>query len=1794
MHFGGNNTYHYGPILTQLIPPCGYSLGGTLVTIIGENLDDPTINATAFPAYHQPTVEIIYTLTDGTVVRTTGLETSYNSLDKSITFVTPNFGNNIWILETELVVFFKSLQGKSNSIPFQYGPFITEVQAPSSLHAGGGSIITVKGCGLAAYSGALYINVNGNSICSNITVESDGLSDGYDVATCITGDSYCFQNGELSVTFIPTYLSAETISNLGNISIGPVVTSTSISPISGSRLGGTTVTLTGVNFLKSIADSPSWNAYISLYSIDFSDIFIPEVQATIISDHAMTFVTPPGLFDLTVQVSVTFGTEVNGTITAACPTIYTAGTPSFHYGPLCSNTVPTNGYYSGGELLTIYGTGFSDSFNGIGDTEVRFCPTRLVNAPFAFNDACESQNRNTDSAFSMTGKSIVVTTPSYRTGVTTCVGGNRLVGDEAEVWLHFYAPGTNDTIDIPINQLRPGLEVARIQCPNNYIFGPVASSITPDKGPLGPRGSGQPGEYITITGAGFSDPYLENNVTVFFGLTEATSSSIMNDSTIITTSPWVEPSLAKTDVDITMIFNNCNSTSSGVTHNWGPLIYSLTGPFVFSSNDIWGLFYNGGQNITVSGVGFSEFVSDGVFQGRCLIHGDAVTTYYINDATIVCTTRVTDFGTNTSLAIEFGDICNTGSDINWRNVVTASQRLHFTPEITNIFPTFGHTSGGESVTITGQGFFNSYSSFVCLFGHYSNLIQATVSVDGTTVVCSTPTDRAEFNTDVRVAVLLDDSVDERGDKVVYSPQKYHYGPVCTDITPSSAPLSGAQNAIVTGSGFVDCSNSSTFPFKNCVFNQYQVAFYNPITNVRTFLSAPTNKTGVSGNTDSQLKFSIPAGNCGYEPVVQVAFYPPLVSTFPSSGQNIINCTNSNRPYFFHYGPIFTAQSSEFYQNGVSFGWAGDAVTISGSNFRDTQIFNGNSAVRCHVGNQLGTVDFVAGAGNSLRCIIPPNSFDYLGQISIEWSGASKSCLASAGGITAQKFHYGPVIQSITPTRGYVNSQTLVTISGFAFQCCGINSYSCLFPPTNPPKVDDTHRIGDTVTCTVPANTYIDQQINNIGVGFSGNKWTGENNLTLTQNGAVLTFYYGPYVTGISPSRASLSGRNEVITVIGEGFNDPYFLEAFCDFFSTTGGTNVLGTVPLLKANKTDTTLVCQVPQFCRNCGSIDNVRPRWRRFPGQYRSELGKYYYKTVGPAVPQVAASPYFVDGGSLTPAFVGDLVYGPTITSVCSNSLCGANIPVSPLTGGVAYNVTFDSLRDFVSSSNTSDFGIQRALCVFGNIRSTSYSIINQNPDSNSAGYVTCISPPGSVSWNGQIKVLLNPNVNVLTSAWHWIPYVDRINRNYINSIGHDTVVFRGAGFCQYAYVRCTFNGIYAIEASIIDDYHLSCIAPPNEPNTQVNVQLGFCDAGVGSNGQCNCDYFDGTTDSLPIITNNQNSGEFVSSLVYAGVSSINPSQGSACGGAIVTVSGAGFSNFDQIYCSWGGAPTLANVTSDSQLICQSIDYSPYFSSRIAQCVQSELVGFRNGNKTHMAFPTNFEYGVARVLSLTPSVIDFDNFPASIDVRGEYFDSYANTTGFQCMFGNVGPTNGTLVLDNHPTFSAYKLVCPLPASSSFVIGQYFVEVKFPCRTDLGFSADRTILTISQNPTIATFYPTSGPVIGGQNVSIYGTGLAGGSGYFCSFGNYTAGNSTLVGASYNATTGTVNCKSPFIAEARVDSPVILAVSIDGGATFYQTRTKFLYDLVVGHHCNYGAASALQASILMTVSVAFFGLLAFF
>jgi len=515
---GGSDTLTDGytyvtppPSITSLSPTSGPTAGGTVVTITGTGFTDAT--GVTF---------------DGAA----GTSFTVDS-DTQITVTTPAGSAGA----ADVVIL--SPHGDSSPGSFTYispdAPTITGV-TPGSGPMTGGTAVTITGTGFDDATGVTFSGLPGTSFSvvddSTIVVTTPpGVAGPADVVVQST-------NGDSAPgTF--TYVAA------------PLVTS--ISPTMGSTAGGTTVTITGVDFTGATG-------------VDFGGT--PATSFTVDSDTTITATTPAhaaGLVNVTV-------TTAGGT---SLPLFFTYVAP-----PTATSLSPDSGPTAGGTPVAIVGDSLVDvtavTFDGnpavivsTGPFSVDvLTPPGVAGVVDVVVETEYGQSAPLEFLYIGTGPAPAISAIAPPSGPlaggtevtitgTDFTGATGVTFDGAAGTVFTVVSDTEITVTTPAGSAGPADVV--VLSPNGastpgtftYLAPPVIDGISPATGPV----SG--GTEVTITGSGFTGA-----TGVTFDGVPGTGFTVIDDTTIRVTTP---PGTAGT-ADVVIVSPMGNSTAAAFTY----------------------------------------------------------------------------------------------------------------------------------------------------------------------------------------------------------------------------------------------------------------------------------------------------------------------------------------------------------------------------------------------------------------------------------------------------------------------------------------------------------------------------------------------------------------------------------------------------------------------------------------------------------------------------------------------------------------------------------------------------------------------------------------------------------------------------------------------------------------------------------------------------------------------------------------------------------------------------------------------------------------------------------------------------------------------------------------------------------------------------------------------------------------------------------------------------------------------------------------------------------------------------
>ena len=217
---------------------------------------------------------------------------------------------------------------------------------------------------------------------------------------------------------------------------------------------------------------------------------------------------------------------------------------------------------------------------------------------------------------------------------------------------------------------------------------------------------------------------------------------------------------------------------------------------------------------------------------------------------------------------------------------------------------------------------------------------------------------------------------------------------------------------------------------------------------------------------------------------------------------------------------------------------------------------------------------------------------------------------------------------------------------------------------------------------------------------------------------------------------------------------------------------------------------------------------------------------------------------------------------------------------------------------------------------------------------------------------------------------------------------------------------------------------------------------------------------------------------------IAKIAPTSGPASGGTNIQLSGTHFTNTTSVSF---GPYTASNFTVDSDTQITVVSPPASKSGTVDVTVTTP------GGTSATSSADQFSYIPLPVLSSITPTSGSINGGTQVTITGTGFTGATNVS-----FGPYTATNFTVVSDTQIT-----VVSP-PANSS---GSVHVTVTTLGGTSATSSADQ--FSYIPLPVLSSISPTNGPISGGTQVTIIGTGFTGATSV--SFGSYTASNFTVV-----------------------------------------------------------------------------------
>jgi hypothetical protein len=619
----GPNVVGMVPVATSLTPPAGPATGGTPVTITG----------TGFVGTTDVTV-------DGAPVAFTVVD------DTSITFTTvPHEPGDTDVVVTNPI-------GAADPLIFTFTP-VTVVSSidPATGSEAGGETVTITGTCFTGATDVLF----GSTAAMSFVVVDDMTITAVTPAGTGTRNVTVVGAGACSAGTLPdayTYLPAAVI--------------TSLNPVSGPIIGGTTVVITGTGFTGATA-------------VTFDGASAASVLVD--SDTQITVTTPAHVAGATDVVVL----SPNGD---SGPGVFTFIAP-----PVATSLTPGSGPEVGGTGVTISGSGFtgvtdvsvdgvSVAFVVVDDGTITF--TTLAHVPATVPVVVAGPGGSSDPLdfeFTDVPDPVVVSlAPSsgpVAGGVSVIIAGTGFTGATAVTFDGIVAPdftvdsATQITVTTPAHAV--GVTDVAVLSPNGdsvpgeFTFVPVAvlTSMTPAEGLVAG------GTVVTLTGSGFTDA-----TDVTFDGVSATDVAVVSDTEITA----VSPAHVAATVDVMVLSPGGDSA---------PLGFEFT---IVAAASITGIAPSsgpvaGGTTVVITGSGFTA--ATGV-----LFDGLVGTGFVVNSDTQITVVTPAHAAGATDVVV----LSPTGNSA--PGVFTNA----LMPIAANLVPDSGPETGGAAVTIAGSAF----------------------------------------------------------------------------------------------------------------------------------------------------------------------------------------------------------------------------------------------------------------------------------------------------------------------------------------------------------------------------------------------------------------------------------------------------------------------------------------------------------------------------------------------------------------------------------------------------------------------------------------------------------------------------------------------------------------------------------------------------------------------------------------------------------------------------------------------------------------------------------------------------------------------------------------------------------------------------------------------------------------------------------------------------------------------------------------------------------------------------------
>jgi hypothetical protein len=993
------------PTVTGLDVTGGPSAGGTLVTVLGTNLNGPT-----HVSFGGTTTTAFTVLSGGELLVTVPARTA-GTVD--ITVTTP-YGT--------------SGTSRADQFTLVAAPTVTGV-SPASGPTGGGGNVTLTGSGFAGATQVLF----GNTPAASFTVNSD---------TSLTVPVPPAAAGLVDVTVASVGGSSATGAADQYTFVATAPSVTAVSPNRGPTGGGTSVTITGANLNGATG-------------VSFGST--PASSVTLVSPTQITATSPAGsagMIDITVTTP--YGTSATGAADqftfadAAAPAVTGLSVPS---GPMAGGTVVV---LTGSGFTAATGVSFdtiaATSFTVNSDTQLTVTAPPspggtvdvIVTTPYGSSVASLADQ------FVYLGAVPVVTAVSA-TGLTTAGGisvtitGSGLTAANQVNFGNQQATVLTSNTDASITAMAP------VQAPGTYdvtvatVYGlsatsgadqvaytaaaglPVVSGLSVTSGPTGG------GTTTTISGSGFTGA-----TAVAFGGIQASDFTVTSDTAITA----VAPPAAAGPVDVTVATaNGISATSSADVFTFTPAAPTVTAIAPASgagaggaSVVITGTNFNGATGVSF-GTTAAVFVVNSAISITATAPALAAGTYHVTVTTPNGTSAtspadqytavnaavpavvyisvtsgpaaggtsvvVTGVGFTGATAVNFGAVAAASFTVNsdtqitvpsppqpagpvditvttlaGTSAVVAADQFTYTqavPTVTGVSPSTDTTAGGSKVSVSGTNFTGAAAVF------FGTTPATSFVVASDTAITAIDPPAAAGVVDITVQTAQGTSAISSADKFTYTAATKI--PSVTGLNPTGGPTAGGTSVTITGTNLL---GATAVLFAGAAAPSFTVISATSIT--------ATAPAGASGPAFVQVAAAAGTSATGSGSTFIYQSRPPsLTGVSPTSdttaGGTVISLT----------GSVFTGATA------VSFG---SIPGVTGANLSPSFKVNSDTSI--------SAIDPVAQAGSTSMNVVMVNG-----------PGGWSPALPFPRTGTANT----PAVTGVSPSSGVVGGGTQVTITG---------------------------------------------------------------------------------------------------------------------------------------------------------------------------------------------------------------------------------------------------------------------------------------------------------------------------------------------------------------------------------------------------------------------------------------------------------------------------------------------------------------------------------------------------------------------------------------------------------------------------------------------------------------------------------------------------------------------------------------------------------------------------------------------